>query len=78
MRHSKRTIHSIAIVGRSVPSIPMARFTEVGVTASEEGLRAAQMALPGDVLVSMFLAVELATANLLDGAALAQEVFLLG
>ena len=56
----------------------MARLTEVGVSASEEGFRAAQMALPGDVLVSVLLAVELATANLLDGAALAHKVFLFG
>ena len=56
----------------------MVLLTEIVGAASVESLRTAFNAFPSDVLVSMFLAVELASANLFDGAALAQEVFLLG
>ena len=76
--HAKRAVHSAAIVGGSAPRVPVARLAEVSVAAPEERLRAAQVALPGDVLVPVLLAVELATADLLDGAARAAEVLLAG
>ena len=76
--HTKRAVHSAAIVGGSAPRVPVARLAEVSVAAPEERLRAAQVALPGDVLVPVLLAVELATADLLDGAARAAEVLLAG
>ena len=54
----------------------MARLAKVVCTASEESLRAAKMALPCDVLVTVLLTVELASTELLDGTFLAQELLL--
>ena len=45
--------------------------------ASEECLRAAQTALPGNVLVAVLGTIELSAANLLDRALLADQVLLL-
>ena len=42
----------------------MALPAEVVISATEERLGAAEMALPGDVLMPMFLAVKLPATNL--------------
>ena len=46
------------------------------VAAAEERLSAAKMALPGDVLMPMLLAVELPAAYLFDRAPFADQIFL--
>ena len=76
--HTKRTIDPVTVVRWSVPRVPMARLAKVVWTASEERLRAAEMALPCNVLVTVLLTVELAGTELLDGTSLAQELFLAG
>ena len=76
MRHSKRAVHAAAVLGWGVPRALMTGITEVRAAALEEGLAAAEETLPRDVLVSMLLAVELASADRVDHAAFAHEVFL--
>ena len=46
------------------------------VAAAEERLGAAKMALPGDVLMPMLLAVELPATYLFDRAPLASQILL--
>ena len=49
----------------------MALLAEVIVATTEERFGAAEMTLPGDVLVPMLLTIELPTAYLFDCACLA-------
>ena len=66
----------MAVVGGSVPGVSMAWLAEVVVAATEERLRAAEMAFPGDVLMPMLLAVELPATYLFDRAPLASQILL--
>ena len=74
--NTERAILSFAVVRWSAPRVLMARPAKVVWTASEERLRAAEMALPCNVLVTVLLTVELASTELLDGTFLAQELLL--
>ena len=77
MGHTKWAVHTAAVFRLSLPRAHVAFVAEVRVSASEEGLAAAQEALPSDVLVPMLLAGVLAGTDLLDDAGLAEEVALL-
>ena len=54
----------------SLLSIVM-RFTKVGVTAAIESFRAAQVAFPSDVLMTMFWAVKDSTSDSFDSTCFA-------
>ena len=78
VRDTERAVLSFTVVRWSAPRVPMARLAKVMWTAFEESLRAAKIALPCNVLVTVLLTVELASTDLFDGASLAQELFLAG
>ena len=70
--HSKWAINTATVINLTSTEVIMVILTVVSVIAAEQGLTAAEHALPSDVLVSMLWAVELATANLLDCARTAE------
>ena len=76
VRHSKWAINTATVINLTSTEVIMVILTVVSVIAAEQGLTAAEHALPSDVLVSMLWAVELATANLLDCASTAEQIFL--
>ena len=63
---------SLAVIELFGCMTTVAVIAEVSRATSEQCLRAAQAALPGDVLVAVLGAVELSAANLLDRALLAE------
>ena len=73
MGNAKRTIFALAVPG-ILTSIGMAPVTKVGYTAPEKGLRAAQVTLPSNKLMTMLLAIELAAANHLCYTSSALEI----
>ena len=72
MGHSQRTINSTTVSRFSSLVSTVVFFAKVvGSKAKENGLFAAQVTFPSNVLTSMFLTVELSTSNLLDLALIA-------
>ncbi len=71
--NAKRTIFAPTVPGIST-SIGMTIVTIVGYTAPVKGLFATQVTLPSNELMSMLLAIELATANHLCDTSSALEI----